>query len=385
MESLCEKLVALHEEIRLKFPALTRIAIAIYDEDSDLLKTFVHSTEKKKQVESFEVRLKEIPSLYELVLTRKDRVVEDLGKFKNSTSMHSRWLLREGFRSSYTVPLFGHNKFLGFLFFDADVPGFFESITVQSLRVYAELVSTFVLLELAPIYTLRGVLHTVQHITHYRDTETSLHVTRMSQYSYILARLYTNKFCDSNRIRNTLCDVFVEYVFQYAPLHDIGKLGISEQLLTKESKYTDEEFVIMENHVDIGISMIEEIIIELGFTKISNIAILRNIVATHHERYNGSGYPNKLKGTEIPIEGRIVAIADVLDALTSIRYYRTPLPFDEAVEYILDNSGILFDPVLCSLFKENIKMFKSVFDKFQEIGEIGQRSAFFKAPIVAGD
>ena len=210
--------------------------------------------------------------------------------------------------------MYGHEHLIGFLFFDADRPKyFFDEFLIQSLNIYAELVTSVLINELSPIHTLRGALNTARNLTHHRDNETALHLTRMSHYSHLIAKKLSAKY--------HLSEEFTEYVLQYSPLHDIGKIGIPDEILLKPGKLEDEEFSVIQTHVTIGLDIIDAILREFELTEFSHIDILKNIIGCHHERYDGSGYPRRLQGNDIPIEGRIVAVADVLDALSHPRPY----------------------------------------------------------------
>ncbi len=167
----------------------------------------------------------------------------------------------------------------------------------------------------------------------YKDNETGMHVMRMSYYSQILARAYG------------LCETHAELLLHAAPMHDIGKIGIPDNILLKPGKLTDEEFAVMKSHPQIGADI-------LGEDDSDILKMAKTVALTHHEKWDGSGYPNGLAGEAIPIEGRIVALADVFDALTSTRPYKKAWTIDEALTFIRDQSGRHFDPKLVVLFDE---------------------------------
>jgi len=190
-------------------------------------------------------------------------------------------------------------------------------------------------------------LHVLSKAAEYKDPETSSHIARVAHYSRMLARLCGLDAKDQ------------EIIFYAAPLHDIGKIGIEDSILLKPGKLTDEEFDRMKEHALIGKEILD---------KVDN-AYLRSgaiIAASHHEKYNGKGYPYGLKGEEIPIFGRIVAISDVFDALTSIRPYKKPWSFEEAMDYIIKEKGEHFDPMLVDLFVQNTAHVREIFEQFKE-------------------
>ncbi|MDO8282576.1 MAG: two-component system response regulator [Thermodesulfovibrionia bacterium] len=165
----------------------------------------------------------------------------------------------------------------------------------------------------------------------YKDEDTGAHIKRMSRYSAAVAR------------RMGLDEITVETILYAAPMHDLGKLGIPDLILTKPAKLDPMEWEIMKMHAVIGAKIL----------KGSNAEFIRlgeTIALNHHEKWDGSGYPNSLKGIEIPIAGRITAIADVFDALTSKRPYKEPFPVEKALAIIREGSGSHFDPDVVDAF-----------------------------------
>jgi putative two-component system response regulator len=168
----------------------------------------------------------------------------------------------------------------------------------------------------------------------YKDNETGNHVLRMSKFSQLLAKAAG------------LSDELADIILYTAPMHDIGKIGIPDRVLLKPGKLDAEEWEIMQSHVTIGGEILSGSDSELMVTA-------RNIALSHHEKWDGSGYPNGTSGEDIPIEGRICAICDVFDALTSERPYKEAWPLEKAINLIREESGRHFDPTLTILF-ENI-------------------------------
>lgn len=169
----------------------------------------------------------------------------------------------------------------------------------------------------------------------YKDNETGLHVIRMSHYSRILARALGWSEADCDDLLNA------------APMHDVGKIGIPDAVLRKPGKLDADEWAVMRQHVSIGANII-------GEHPSGLLRMAQRIALTHHEKWDGSGYPNGLAGEGIPIEGRIVAIADVFDALTSERPYKQAWPVEEVVAFLREQSGQHFDPDLVELFIQQL-------------------------------
>ncbi len=172
--------------------------------------------------------------------------------------------------------------------------------------------------------------------------ETANHVRRVAEFTYKLARLYGVEKTEALLLKDA------------SSLHDIGKLGVLDSILHKEGKLTTKEYTLMKQHVNFGSDMLKNSTLPLF--KVANI-----VASQHHEKYDGSGYPNKLKGDDIHIYGRIVAIADVFDALSFKRAYKNSWSTDEVLSYVKDMRGKHFDPKLVDLFFENINDFLKIY------------------------
>lgn len=177
------------------------------------------------------------------------------------------------------------------------------------------------------------VIQRLGRASEYKDNETGMHVMRMSHYAKIIALAYGFSEEDADNLLNA------------APMHDIGKIGIPDSIMLKPGKLTDEEFAIMKTHPEIGAEI-------LGESDSDLIALAKLVSLTHHEKWDGTGYPKQLKGDTIPIEGRIVALADVFDALTSVRPYKDAWTVDAAMKHIHSEKGKHFDPHLVEVFEQ---------------------------------
>jgi putative two-component system response regulator len=181
--------------------------------------------------------------------------------------------------------------------------------------------------------TQLDVVHRLARAAEYRDNETGCHIVRMSHYATVLGRAcgMTEEECD--------------LLFHATPMHDVGKLGIPDRILLKPGKLTTEEFDIMKQHTVIGANLLsgsQSEVLQMGEV----------IALTHHEKWDGSGYPNRIAGEDIPLIGRICAIADVFDALSSIRCYKDNWPLEKTLKEIRSQAGKHFDPNLVRLFEE---------------------------------
>ena len=193
-----------------------------------------------------------------------------------------------------------------------------------------------------------------------RDESTGDHIRKTSMYTLIVM----NQMRRMGIYSGILTDDYIDNVFKSAPLHDIGKIKIPDAILNKPGKLTPEEFEVMKKHSVYGKEIIDELIESL--TEASYIEEARNITLYHHERWDGTGYPEGLKGEEIPLSARIMAIADVFDALVSERVYKKAFTFEKAMDIIREESGTHFDPRIVSAFmavSDEVRETSEKFDK----------------------
>lgn len=181
-----------------------------------------------------------------------------------------------------------------------------------------------------------------------RDPETGGHIKRMSQYSKLLAKLYG------------LNDKECELILYAAPLHDIGKIAIKDEILLKPGRFEPHEYKQMQEHAQLGALMLE------GAERYPVLKAGHIIALEHHEKYDGTGYPNGKKGTDIHLYARIVAIADVFDALSSKRCYKDPMPLDKVLDIMKKDTPSHFDPELIKLFLDNLEQFLEIKEIFKD-------------------
>ena len=328
---LKERLVQCHQVLRGPFPFIARIAVCLYDAKTMLLETYVHSSGEDDPLSNYQVPLDEAPSLKRILAEGNPRVVNNLVTFEDGPHEHTRRLGRSGYAASYTLPMFYQGGLLGFIFFNAKQTDVFTETVLSQLDVYAHLISLMVVDELSTLRALTAALGTVSQITHERDPETGCHLDRMSRYARLIALGLAGQ--------HKLDDTYIEHVFMFSPLHDLGKVGIPDRVLLKPGGLDPEERAIMNTHSAKGRDMIDQMVANFGLGGLQHIDILRNIAQYHHEAVDGSGYPEGRRGEDIPLEARIVAVADVFDALTSRRPYKKAWSNDEAFAYLLQVAG----------------------------------------------
>jgi HD-GYP domain-containing protein (c-di-GMP phosphodiesterase class II) len=184
----------------------------------------------------------------------------------------------------------------------------------RDLVLYTTLITMSITNEISAVRMVIESARVARELTEMRDFETGMHLERMGRYSRLIARDVAPK--------RGLDDEFVESVYIFAPLHDIGKISIPDRILLKPGKLDATERAIMETHVHKGMEIIERIIGRNGLNHFPDSKTLKNIVLCHHENLDGSGYPQGLSGDQVPLEARIVAVADIFDALTAQRPYK---------------------------------------------------------------
>ena len=194
-----------------------------------------------------------------------------------------------------------------------------------------------------------------------RDNETGNHIRRTQHYVRLLAELLR----DHPRFNPFLNDDSIRQLFRSAPLHDIGKIGIPDHILLKPGRFTPEEFEIMKTHTTLGRDAIQRAEDQLGLS-VDFLRMAKEIAYSHQEKWDGSGYPQGLVGEDIPMSARLMAVADVYDALISRRVYKAGMPHEQAVEIIRQGRASHFDPDVCDVFLTNAEQFHLIAERFAD-------------------
>jgi putative two-component system response regulator len=194
-----------------------------------------------------------------------------------------------------------------------------------------------------------------------RDPETGGHLERIQNYCHTITKyLFIQK-----RFPDLIDPEFVRLIHITSPLHDIGKVGISDRILLKQGPLTEEEFEVMKTHTTLGAKTLEAALQK--FPNARYLQMARDIALTHHERFDGKGYPSGLSGEAIPLSGRIMALADVYDALTSKKVYREGYSHEQAESMIFDEAGSHFDPAIVEAFERNRETFLEIRERYQAL------------------
>jgi response regulator RpfG family c-di-GMP phosphodiesterase len=199
-----------------------------------------------------------------------------------------------------------------------------------------------------------GTILGLAKLAEYRDTDTGEHLERMREFTRILAKEMANQ----PKYGNHITEKYIEDLYFSAPLHDIGKVGIPDHILLKKGRLTPEERKIMEKHTIFGGDVLKAVEARVGHQSFLRIGM--QVAYCHHEKWDGTGYPNGLKGENIPLAARIVALADVYDAMTSKRVYKDADSHEDTRQTIIENRGRHFDPDVVDAFLLHEEDFKRI-------------------------
>lgn len=204
------------------------------------------------------------------------------------------------------------------------------------------------------------VIFSMAKLAESRDPETGNHLERIRYYSKALAETLSRISDHTEEIDR----LFIDNIFRTSPLHDIGKIGTPDHVLLKPGRLDDREFEIMKNHCKLGFETLSEAL--KRYPQADYLKMSAEIALSHHEKFDGSGYPDGLKGRQIPLAARIVALADVYDALVSKRVYKEAYLHDVAKALILQENSTHFDPILVDAFLATEKSFIQIFNRFKD-------------------
>jgi len=205
----------------------------------------------------------------------------------------------------------------------------------------------------------RALMFALADLTDSRDPETGAHLERTRNYCVLLAE----KLAPLERYRQSISVGFIDELYNVAPLHDIGKVAVPDAVLLKPARLTLEEYEVMKTHTTVGADAFRKVLDHCD-TELFRTAW--RICLHHHEKWDGTGYPMALAGENIPLEARIMAIADVYDALLSKRVYKPPMSYESTREEMRKSAGTFFDPVIAEVMLDNISLFEDIHRKFQD-------------------
>ncbi len=300
-------------------------------------------------------------SLKNIIKTKKgiinNNIKSELKKRPKSSSL--KLVDKEGVKSNMIIPLILDDEVFGYLFFSSLNIGNYSEKTLELGMKIAEEISGILNTTYFTKKVFISMTSAFANLVEKKDNDTGDHILRMTKYSKAIAEgLITCKDPDYK-----VSQSFVNDISNYAPVHDIGKVGIPDSILKKPGKLTPEEREIMETHANIGGDIMREVEDSLQIFNRDFFKVAMEIAKGHHEKWDGSGYPRGLSGKDIPLEARIIALADVFDALSSKRVYKDDFGFENSVDIINKESGKHFDPKLVEVFNGSLGKIRKIYEE----------------------
>ncbi|WP_278183089.1 HD-GYP domain-containing protein [Vibrio misgurnus] len=312
--SLNTYFVNMLEKIAVELPDIKRISFSLYDKKKDSIKTYADSSLVSHDFVHYEFALADLPSLQQIKQTQTVRIIDDMPQQLHSQTRHNDWLLERQYRSSFTKPIFHQQAFIGFLFFNSSKEYYFTPQVIERLQAYIDLLQQAVCCEYALVHYLIKNVEQMKSNSPDHWQYIKQHKERIRRYVRIIALDIAEQYA--------LDDGLIENISQFATCHDLGKLALPADLLQKNPSLASSERLQIYRHIEHGIELLNNVIEKLGTPHHPCLAVLREIMAYHHEFLDGSGYPFGLTREQIPIPARIVAVANIFDALTAHRPYQ---------------------------------------------------------------
>ncbi|MDI6617253.1 MAG: HD domain-containing phosphohydrolase [Clostridiales bacterium] len=345
----------------------TYIGIALIEDDGETIKASFGASGKNhknlpKRLLGYKTNIYDT-SLIKIVQTGKERIINDLEDYTKGKSIkeYNKILLEEGIRSSITFPLKNNKKVIGIIFFSSNRKNIYKKEHIDFLKIIANSIALGLEKTIFIDDMIIGSVQALAKLAEQRDRNTGEHLKRISVYSRLLAKLLSKnkKYSDIINID------YIDNIERFSTLHDIGKVGIRDDILLKAGRLTPEEFSIMQAHTIYGSWVLKtaEKKVQKNGRSIFSMGI--EIAEGHHEKWDGSGYPYGKAGEDIPLSARIVAVADVFDALTSKRSYKDAFSYEYSRNIIISESGKSFDPDIAGLFIEYDDEIRKVYERFK--------------------
>lgn len=364
-----------------KIIPFNRLTLTVIQRDNNTVITKLVASDRPILLNRDTVFSLDESSLKEVSESKNVLYINDLSEYYkiHNNSLSTGLLLQEGMQSSLVLPLIVNDETRGFLIFASEQKDafkkdhiiFLESISGQiafsvergellnEIEEHTKNLEKLVDIRTKEILkTQKTTIFALSKLAETRDPETGDHLERIRNYCVLIAQIIKYS---SKTLEKILTNQYLRDLFDSSILHDIGKVGIPDGILLKEGFLTTTEFDIMKTHTTIGYMALKSASHDLGEDSFLRMAM--DVTLYHHERWDGSGYPRGLKGEEIPLSARIVAIADVYDALTSRRPYKEAYSHEKSVE-IIKNESYKFDPELFNIFCENAHEFNKIRMRF---------------------
>lgn len=344
------------------------IGVALLNDDKTMLKASYGVSDGKvvgmpENLHGVSFNINET-SLGKLIQTGEARIINDLESYTNNKSIKSynKIILASGIKASITLPLKVSGKPIGIIFFSSINKNVYQEGHMKFLETLASSIAISFQQNTYIDNIIYSSVLALAKLAEARDTDTGQHLERMKTYSRIIAEILHE--------HDTYADeVTLEYVGnieRYSPLHDIGKVGIPDDILLKPEKLNEEEYELMKKHALYGAEVLKNAEDNLNAHGRSVFDMAIDITVGHHEKWDESGYPYGKGGLDIPLSARIVAISDVFDALTSRRPYKEPFSYEESISIIEQGKGKNFDPNIVELVILNQDKIRKAYDNFMK-------------------
>lgn len=302
-------------------------------------------------------------SLGQLIITGEARIINDLEEYTAGRPLkpYNDALLKAGIKASITLPLKVSGEPVGLIFFSSSRKNVYNAGHLNFLKTLVNSIAISFNQNIFINDILYSSILALAKLAEARDEDTGEHLIRMKKYSRLITELlYENKL-----YTNEITLEFIENVERFSPLHDIGKVGIRDGVLLKPGKLTAQEFDEMKKHAIYGAEVLRSAENNMRKSGKSLFGMGLEIAEGHHERWDGSGYPYGKKGQEIPLSARIVAVADVFDALTSKRPYKEAYSLEASYEILKEGRGKHFDPAIIDIFMANEKKIERLYSSLR--------------------
>ncbi|WP_017222621.1 HD domain-containing phosphohydrolase [Moritella dasanensis] len=297
--------------------------------------------------------------LPKIIKSKSERIIDDLAGL--ASNPRALFLLNHGHRSSFSYPLMFKGEAIAMVFFNASELGFFAKRSIQKDMLFlSTVIHSLMVRQFEKKQFIDISLAIALNMGHAKDPETKGHLNRMERYSAKLAYLLS----DNKEITHE----FIRRIESFAAFHDIGKYKIPDDILFSRAIFTTEERQIMNQHCAHGVDIINDVLgyFPVNMRYVEEYRFLKNIILHHHEHFDGNGYPMGLKAGAIPLEARIVMVADVFDALLSKRLYKPAWCIDDVIAYMIAHSGTMFDPDCVQALINNLDDFIGIYEAYAD-------------------
>lgn len=330
------------EDFRDEIP-FDRLSIILTNNEGQVYLTKVRHNYPSNLVQGYMVNVEDT-SLSDIFRRQEPRIINDYQEYLSlkPTSEITSILLEEGIRSSLAYPLVVNGIGIGVVIFGSKKTQAYNGDHLVKAKTLANILAVTIEKTILVDDLILASITALAKLVEAKDSETGLHLQRIQNYSRIIAQ----QLASAGEYQRLVDEQFIEDIYKFSPLHDIGKVGIADGILLKPAKLTKEEFAVMKQHTIIGAEVLKKSSNNLLRRGRHFFDVAIQIAVAHHEKFDGTGYPYGLSGEEIPLCARIVSVADVFDALTTKRVYKQPIDIDVSFQMVADESGTRFDPLV---------------------------------------